>query len=426
MNSNWELKEHSSGELTVKVDGEKWAEAQKKAFRKLAKNVQLPGFRKGKVPANVLKRTINPQSVMYEAIDQIATDVYMDAIKEQDLAVVGKASLDIDDISEEAVTLKFIVSVKPEVKLGDYKHLDVKKEAVTVSDDEVNERIKQIQERNADFVIREDEEAVENGDTAVIDFEGSKDGIPFEGGSGSDYPLEIGSNAFIPGFEEQLIGMKKGETKTIDVTFPEAYQASELAGQPAQFKVTVHEIKYKQLNAFDDEMVKDQHIEGVETVDAFKEYTLKNLTQQKERQVEEAFTNELLTRIVEGAEIDIPQVMIDEECDSMVNDFAQRLQSQGFSFDAYLKMTKMSEEALREQFSVDAKNKVSARLVLEAIADQEAISVSDEEINEEIDSIAKTYNMESEQVKQLIPNDTVSYDLRMRKALELIKQTADK
>ncbi len=426
MNSKWELKEHSSGELTVTVDGEKWAKAQKKAFQKLAKNVQLPGFRKGKVPANVLKRTINAQSVMYEAIDQIATDVYMDAIKEQDLAVVGKASLDIDDISEAAVTLKFIVSVKPEVKLGDYKHLDVKKEAVTISDDEVNERIKQIQERNADFVIREDEEAVENGDTAVIDFEGSKDGVPFEGGSGSDYPLEIGSGAFIPGFEEQLIGMKKGETKTIDVTFPEAYQASELAGQPAQFKVTVNEIKYKQLNAFDDEMVKDQHIEGVETVDAFKEYTLKNLTQQKERQVEEAFTNELLTAIVEGAEIDIPQVMIDEECDSMVNDFAQRLQSQGFSFDTYLKMTKMSEETLREQFSVDAKNKVSARLVLEAIADQEAISVSDEEINEEIESIAKTYNMESEQVKQLIPNDTVSYDLRMRKALELIKQTAGK
>ena len=426
MNSKWELKEHSTGDLTVSVEGETWEKAQKKAFAKLAKNVQLPGFRKGKVPANVLKRAVNPQSVMYEAIDEIANDVFLEAVKEQNLEIVGKASLDIDDISEAKVTMKFTVAIKPEVKLGDYKNLDVKKEAVTITDAEVNAQIKQIQERNADFVIREDDEAIENGDTAVIDFEGSKDGVLFEGGSGTSYPFEIGSGSFIPGFEEQCIGMKKGETKEITVTFPENYQAAELAGQEAQFKVTVHEIKYKQLNDFDDEMVKEQNIEGVETVDAFKEYTLKNLTEQKEQQVDEAFTNELLTKIVDGAEIDIPQAMIDEECDGLVNDFAQRLKAQGFEMDTYLKLTNMSEEALREQFAIDAKNKVSARLVLEAIADAESIVISEDDINTEIETIAKTYNMESEQVKQLIPSESVSYDLKMRKALELVKETAGK
>lgn len=426
MSSTWELKEHSTGEIIATVSGETWKKAQDKAFHKLAQKVQLPGFRKGKVPANVLKRSINPQNVMYEAVDEVAGDALMDAISEHDLKVVGRPSLDIESMDEETVTLKFMVSVKPEVKLGEYRNLDVKKAAVTVSDDEVNEQIKHIQERNADFMIREDEEAVQNGDTAVIDFEGFKDGVAFEGGAGTDYPLEIGSGAFIPGFEEQLIGMKKDETKEIQVTFPKEYQAADLAGQDAVFKVTVHEIKYKQLPEFTDEMVKEQKIEGVDSVAAFKEYTLKNLSDQKERQADEAFTNDLLTQVVANAEMDIPQVMIDEECDNMINDFANRLQSQGYSLDAYMKLTNMTTEAMREQFAMDAKNKIAARLVLEAIAEAEHLEISDEEIENEWETIAKTYSMEAEQVKQLISKDAVSYDLRMRKALELIKETAGK
>ncbi len=426
MSSTWELKEHSTGEITTTISGETWKNAQKKAFNKLAQNVQLPGFRKGKVPANVLKRSVNPQSVMYDAIDEIAGSALMDAVKEHDLKIVGRPSLDIESMDEETVTLKYVVSVEPEVKLGEYRNLNIKKAAATVSDEEVNEQIKHIQERNADFIIREDEEAVENGDTAVIDFEGFKDGIAFEGGAGTDYPLEIGSGAFIPGFEEQLIGMKKDETKEIQVTFPKEYQAADLAGQDATFKVTVHEIKYKQLPEFTDEMVKDQKIDGVESVAAFKEYAMKNLSEQKEKQAEEAFTNDLLTEVVGNAEMDIPQVMIDEECDSMVDDFANRLKSQGYSLDAYMKLTNMTMDSMREQFAVDAKNKIAARLVLEAIAKAENLEVSDEEIDNELESIAKAYSMEAEQVKQLISKDAVSYDLRMRKALELIKETAAK
>lgn len=426
MSSTWELKEHSTGELTTSVSGDIWKEAQDKAFKKIAKDVQLPGFRKGKVPANLLKKNINPQSVLYEAVDAVAGDSLVEAVKEHELDIVGRPSLDIDSIDQDEVVFKFTISVKPEVKLGDYKNLDVKKEAATVSDDEVNAQIKAIQERNADFIIKEEDGVVENGDTAVIDFEGFKDDVAFEGGAGENYPLEIGSGAFIPGFEEQLIGMKAEETRDIKVTFPEEYQAADLAGQEATFKVTVHEIKYKELPEFTDEMVKEQNIENVETVAAFKEYAMKNLTEQKEAKVEEAFTNELLTKVVENAEVEIPQVMIDEECDGMVNDFAQRLQSQGYALDSYLQLTGMTMESIREQFAVDAKNKVAVRLVLEAIAVKENMEISEDEINAEMENIAKTYSMEVEKVKQLISNDAVSYDLRMRKALELIKETAGK
>lgn len=426
MSSTWELKEHSTGELTTSVNGDIWKTAQDKAFKKLAKNVQLPGFRKGKVPQHLLKQSVNPQSVLYEAVDAVASDSLVEAIKEHELEVVGRPSLEIDSIDENEVVFKFSVSVKPEVTLGDYKNLDVKKEAATVTDDEVNAQIKAIQEHGADLIIKEEDGVVENGDIAVIDFEGFKDGVAFEGGAGTNFDLEIGSGSFIPGFEEQLIGMKAEETKDIDVTFPEQYQAEELAGQPAVFKVTVHEIKHKELPEFTDEVVKEQNIEGVETVEAFKEYAMKNLTEQKERQVEEAFVNELLTKIVDNAEVDIPQVMIDEECDGMINDFANRLQSQGYSLDSYMKITGMSVESMREQFAIDAKNKVAVRLILEAIAVKENIEITEEDIDTELENVAKMYSMEVEQVKQLISSDAVSYDLRMRKALDLIKETAGK
>lgn len=426
MSSTWELKEHSTGELTTTVSGDIWKDAQDKAFKKLAGKVELPGFRKGKVPANLVKQHVNPQSVLYEAVDAVAGNSLVDAIKEHELDVVGRPALDIDKIDENEVVFKFVVSVKPEVTLGEYKNLDVKKEAATVSDDDVNAQIKTIQERFADFMIKEEDGTVENGDTAVIDFEGFKDGVAFEGGKGENYPLEIGSGAFIPGFEEKLIGMKAEETKDIELTFPEEYQAPDLAGQDVVFKVTVHEIKYKELPEFNDELVKQAGIEGVETVDAFKEYTMKTLSEQKENAVEEAFTNQLLTKIVENAKVDIPQVMIDEETDQMVNDFARRLQSQGYSMDLYTQVTGMTMEQIREQMAVDAQNKVSVRLVLEAIAAKEGLEVSEEDVNTEMETIAKTYNMEVEKVKQLISNDAVTYDLRMRKALELIKDSAGK
>lgn len=425
MSSTWELKEHSVGELRTTVSGDTWKDAQKKAFASLAKKVDLPGFRKGKAPEALVKKQINPQTVLMEAVDLVASNALAEGIKEHNLNIVARPQLDFDAINEEEVAFKFIITVKPEVKLGEYKGLKVKKGKTTVSKAEIDEQLVKLQERFANLVVKE-EGTVEEKDTAVIDFEGFNDGVPFEGGKGENYPLEIGSGTFIPGFEEQLIGMKSEETKDIQVTFPEEYQASDLAGKEVTFKVTVHEIKYKELPELDDELVKQAGVKDVETLKAYKDYLKKDMQSFKERDVEEKFTNEILTKIVENAEVDIPQVMIDEETDNIYRDFAKRLQSQGFGVEQYMQLTGMTEEKVRSEMATDAKNKVSVRLVLEAIADAENIEVSEDEINAELENIAKTYNMELDQVKNLLSNDAVSYDLRMRKSLELIKESTGK
>ena len=394
MSSTWELKEKSTGELTATVEGDTWKDAQKKAFRKLAKKVNLPGFRPGQAPEKLVRKQISSQNILMEAIDEVAGDALSAGIKEHDLWVISRPALDIESIDEDKVTFKFNVTVKPEVKLGAYKGLDITKEAVEVSDADVEEEITRLQERFADLVVKE-EGKVENGDTAVIDFEGFKEGVAFEGGKGEAYPLVIGSGSFIPGFEEQVLGMGIEETKDINVTFPEDYQAEELAGQPVVFKVTVHEIKSKVLPEADDELVKQAEIENVETLEAFKEYSRKNL-------------------------------MIEEETDSLVRDFEQRLQSQGFGLEQFKQVTGQTDEMIREEMGKDAFNKVKVRLVLEAIAAEEKIEISEEDVNSELENIANMYQMPVEQVKQLISNDAVSYDLRIRKALELVKEATGK
>ena len=419
--SNWELKEKSTGELITTVEGEAWKTAQKKAFNRLAKKVNLPGFRPGTAPAALVKKQISTQNVLMEAIDDVAGEALSAAIKEHDLWVVTRPSLDIESIDEEKVTFKFIVTVKPEVKLGDYKGLDIHKEEVNVEAADVDAEITRLQERFADLVLKE-EGKVENGNTAVIDFEGFKDDVPFEGGKGESYPLVIGSGTFIPGFEEQLIGMGVEETKDINVTVPEEYQVAELAGQPVVFKVTVHEIKEKVLPEVNDELVKQAKVENVETVDAYREFAHKNLEETKTREANQKFENEVLTAIVEAAEVEIPDVMVEEETDNLVRDFEQRLQAQGFGLDQFLQITGNTKEGIREEMSKDAYNKVKVRLVLEAIAAAESLEVSEEDIEKELNNIAEMYAMPLDQVKAAISADAISYDLRIRKALEFVKE----
>ena len=260
----------------------------------------------------------------------------------------------------------------------------------------------------------------------IYSIEGFKDGIAFDGGKGENYPLEIGSNAFIPGFEEQLIGMKSEESKEINVTFPESYQEESLAGQPCVFKVTVHEIKTKALPEVNDELIKLANIEGVETVEAFKEFIKKDMLDYKEKQADEKFTNELLTKVVENAQVEVPAVMIESETDNLVNDFAQRLAQQGFSLDQFKQMTGQSDEAIREQMAVDAESKVKVRLVLDAIAVKEALNPTEEEIEAEYQRIADMYQMDIAKVKELIDNDNISYDLRLRNAVKLIQDSTSK
>ncbi|NBK99707.1 MAG: trigger factor, partial [Erysipelotrichia bacterium] len=378
MSSTWTLKENSQGELKVKIAGDDWKAAQEKAFKKLAKKVEVKGFRKGQVPEAMARKAVAKQNILIEAVDEVAGKAMQDGMKEHDLWVIARPELKVDALSEDEVELTFVMSVKPEVTLGDYKGLEVAKEEVKVDDAEVEAQLTQLQEKFAELVVKE-EGTVENTNTAVIDFEGFKDGVAFEGGKGENYPLEIGSGSFIPGFEEQLIGMSANETKDIDVTFPENYGVEDLAGAPVVFKVTVHEIKEKTLSEINDDLIKDAEIKDVETVEAFKEYTLKNLTAQKENDAARKFENDLLAKLMENSPVEIPEVMIKDETDSMVNDFAQRLAQQGFPMEQYLQMTGMSEDALREQMQPEAKSKVHVRLVLDAIANVENIEVSDKD-----------------------------------------------
>ncbi len=425
MGSKWELKEKSTGELVATVEGETWKSAQKKAFNKIKRNINIPGFRKGQAPVALIKKQVPVQNILMDAVEEIANQVLSESVEEHDLWLVARPTLSIDEINEEKVILKFICAVKPEVKLGEYKNLPVKKKATRVTQKEIDAEVERLRERYADMEIKEDG-AVENGDTAVIDFEGFKDGVAFEGGKGEDYPLEIGSGSFIPGFEEQLIGMSKGESRDINVTFPENYGAADLAGQPAVFKVTVKDIKCKVLPEANDELVKEAKIKDVETLEDYRAYMKKSLSENKERENEENFTNELLTKIVENAEVEIPDAMIDSETDQMVNEFKQRLSAQGFTLEQFAAVTGQDEEIIRGEMRKDAEKKVNVRLVLEAIAEAEDLTVSDEDIDAELQGIADQYGMPLEQVKQLISNDAVSYDLRQRKALELIKETAGK
>lgn len=425
MGSKWELKEKSTGELVATVEGETWKSAQKKAFNKIKRNINIPGFRKGQAPVALIKKQVPVQNILMDAVEEIANQVLSESVEEHYLWLVARPTLSIDEINEEKVILKFICAVKPEVKLGEYKNLPVKKKATRVTQKEIDAEVERLRERYADMEIKEDG-AVENGDTAVIDFEGFKDDVAFEGGKGEDYPLEIGSGSFIPGFEEQLIGMRKGESRDINVTFPENYGAADLAGQPAVFKVTVKDIKCKVLPEANDELVKEAKIKDVETLEDYRAYMKKSLSENKERENEENFTNELLTKIVENAEVEIPDAMIDSETDQMVNEFKQRLSAQGFTLEQFAAVTGQDEEIIRGEMRKDAEKKVNVRLVLEAIAEAEDLTVSDEDIDAELQGIADQYGMPLEQVKQLISNDAVSYDLRQRKALELIKETAGK
>ena len=425
MSSKWELKEKSTGELTAVVDGDLWKDAQKKAFNKLKRNINIPGFRKGQAPAALIKKQVPVQNILMDAAEELANQVLLEGVEEHDLWLVARPTLSIDELNEEQAILKFICVVKPEVKLGEYKNLPIKKKTTRVTQKEIDAEVERLQERYADLELKE-EGSVENGDTAVIDFEGFKDGVAFDGGKGEDYPLEIGSGSFIPGFEEQLIGMNKGETKDIDVTFPENYGASDLAGQPAVFKVTVKDIKTKVLPEANDDLVKEAKIKDVETLEDYRTYMKKTISDRKEEENEENFTNELLTKIVENAEVEIPDAMIDSETDQMVNEFKQRLSAQGFTLEQFAAVTGQTEDVIRGEMRKDAEKKVNVRLVLEAIAEAEKIEVSDEDIEAELQEIANQFGRPLEQVKQLISNDAVSYDLRQRKALELIKETAGK
>jgi trigger factor len=420
MSVKWEKLEGNEGVLTVEVDAEKVNEGLDAAFKKVVKNITLPGFRKGKVPRVIFEKRFGVEALYQDALDILLPEAYAKAVEEAGIEPVDIPEIDIEQMEKgKNLIFKAKVTVKPEVKLGQYKGLEVEKMDTTVTDEDVEKELKRLQENYAELVVKEDGK-IENGDTAVIDFEGFVDGEPFEGGKAENYSLEIGSGTFIPGFEDQLIGMQAGEEKEIEVTFPEEYHAKELAGKPATFKVKVHEIKEKRLPALDDEFAKDVDDE-VETLEQLKDKIRTRLEEAKKNEAEAALRDAVVEKAAENAEIDIPEVMVKNETDRMLREFDQRLQMQGLNLDLYYQFSGQDEAALREQMKEDAEKRVRVALTLEAIAKAENIEVTEEEVNEELEKMAKVYNLEVEKLKELLGSlEGVKEDLKWRKTVDFL------
>lgn len=422
MKTTWTMIEKTKGELKVDIEGDVWQNAQKKAFNKLAKDVQLPGFRKGKAPLDLVKKQISEQNILIEAVESIAQEALDLGLTEHKLNPITRPELGMDAISAEKVSVKFTFEVLGEVTLGEYKNLGLTKEVATVTPEEVEAKLEGLRAQFAELVLKE-EGTVEHKDTAIIDFEGFKDGVAFEGGKGENYSLEIGSNSFIPGFEDALVGMKSGEEKDVTLTFPENYQAEHLAGQEVVFKVKVNEIKSKQLPTLNDDFAKEVNQKDIDSLDALKAKFETDILADKQKKAEDDYNNALLTSVVEASTLDVPAVLVDDETQTMLEDFANRLQQQGFSLKQYTEITGQTEDDLRAQMRIDAESKVKVRLVLDAVAKAENISVTHEEIDNEYKTIAETYQMDLERVKQLAPEGTIAYDLRLRKAYDLIRES---
>ncbi len=417
-----ELNKIADGKLEIKttIEGERWTSAQRKAFNKLAKNVEIKGFRKGQAPQNMVRARLSEGTILAQAAEDIANDVFRETLKETNVELIDRADLDITAIDQEHVEFKFVCPVKPDVTLGEYKGLGFAPQEAVVDDEEVQKQIDMILEQKADLEIKE-EGTVEEGDTAVIDYEGFKDGVPFEGGKDENHELVIGSHSFIPGFEEALVGMKSEESKDIELTFPEDYHAEELKGQKVIFKVTVHEIKRKVLPELNDELVGELGLEEVKTPEDLKNYIRNSILESKKRQNEEAATNELLDKVTGNATVNIPDVMIQDEIDQILNEMDQDFQRQGFSLAQYMNILKMDMQKIRENFKNDAEKRVKLRLVLEEIAKVENIEVSDDDVEKELEDLAGKYQMKKEDVSKMVDRKLIANDLRMKKALDLIK-----
>jgi trigger factor len=420
MSAKWEKLEGNQGVLTIEVDAEKVNEGLNAAFQKVVKQVNVPGFRKGKMPRGLFEQRFGVESLYQDALDILLPDAYAAAIEETGIEPVDRPEVDVDQIEKgKALIFTAKVTVKPEVKLGEYKNLEVERLDTTVTDEDVDNELKQLQERNAELVVKE-EGTVENGDSVVIDFEGFVDGEAFEGGQAENYSLEIGSGSFIPGFEEQLVGLETGAEKDVEVSFPEEYHAENLAGKPATFKVKVHEIKAKELPELDDEFAKDVDDE-VETLAELKAKTKTRLEGTKASNAENHLRDTLIEKAAENAEVDVPEAMINTEVDRMLQEFEQRLQQQGMNLELYFQFSGQDEAALRAQMQEDAGKRVRINLTLEAIAKAENFEISDEEVNEEVSKMAEMYQMPVEQLTGMLGSlDAVKEDLKIRKAINFL------
>ena len=408
-------------EVTIEIKGKDWQDALDKAFNKKKKDIKIDGFRKGSVTKEVFIKKVGIEALFMDAADIAIEIAYKDAYKQADIELVCEPSVSIEKIDKDAATFKFTMIGKPEVKLGAYKKLGVKKDKVEVTAEEIEHEIGHIIEHMSEVVIKENG-TVENGNTAVIDFEGYMNGEKFEGGTGANYPLEIGSNTFIPGFEEALVGMKTGETKDIDLTFPKDY-VKDMAGKDVTFKVTIREIKERVKPEMNKEFFEDLGIEGVTDEKTLKEHVKHELTHQKEHQVEDKYVDELLHKATDNMEVEINNEIIDNEVDRMLNQYNQELKMQGATLEQYLQLTGSKIEDMKSMMKPQAIARIKTRYLLEEIVKKEKISATKEEIKEEIKKACEQYSMKEDEFLAAIGGeDMIKYDVEMKKAMDIIKE----
>ena len=423
MTVKWEKTATNEGVLTFSVDQKEIQKGLTVAFNRVKKNLNVPGFRKGKVSRTVFDRMYGEESLYEDALNAVLPANYDAAVAEAGINPVSQPEIDVKSMNKgEDWVITAKVTVKPEVKLGEYKNLTVAKQDREASEADVDARLADLQKQHAELVVKEEEAA--EGDTVVIDYEGFVGEEAFEGGKGENYSLELGSGSFIPGFEDQLIGKKAGENVDVVVTFPEEYQAEDLAGKEATFKVTVHEVKAKELPELDDEFAKDVD-DSVETLAALREKFLAEIKDSKEEAAKDAVEEAAIRAAVENAEIvELPHVMVHDEVHRAMDEFLNNMQRQGIAPEMYYQLTGSTEADLHKQFEGEADNRVKTNLVIEAIAKAEGFEATAEEIEAEIKELAESYNMPEAQVRRVLSEDMLKHDITMKKAVEIITSTA--
>ena len=414
--------EKSMVELQFSIDAETFKAAVNNAFKREGKKYAIPGFRKGKAPRHMIEKMYGSDIFHYDAVNDLFPEAYEAAVKEAKIDVVGRPDPEVVSMSEaDGVVLKVKVAVKPEVELGEYAGLTVTKEAKNVNEADVDAEVKRMQDRNGRLLTREG--AAENGDTVDIDFEGFVDGKAFEGGKAEHYSLVLGSGSFIPGFEDQVVGHSAGEEFDVNVKFPEEYGAAELAGKDATFKIKLHEVKYKELPALDDDFAKD--VSEYDTLDELKDSIRNNIKTNLDKQAEQKVENDLMDQVIANMKADIPAAMVDSRIDELVQDFEYRISQQGLKLADYLKYMGMNIEQFRAQFKEQADKQVKMRLAMEAIVAKEGITASDEEFEEEVKRIADAYKMEADKVKSIVDAAAVKADLAINKAIDFVNEKAN-
>ncbi|WP_019251267.1 trigger factor [Limosilactobacillus reuteri] len=425
MSAKWERdSDASKGTLTFEIDVDTINKGIDEAFVETRKKITVPGFRKGRVPRQIFNQMYGEESLYQDALNKVLPDAYNEAVKETNIQPVDQPKIDIKSMEKgQPWVLTAEVDVMPEVKLGEYKGMEVPAQDTTVTDADVDDALETKRQQQAELVLKEDKPA-EKGDTVVIDYKGSVDGEEFDGGSAENHSLELGSGSFIPGFEDQLIGHNTDEDVDVNVTFPEDYHAKNLAGKDALFKVKIHEIKEKQLPELDDDFAKDVD-EDVDTLAELKEKTKKQLQEEKDNQAKAAIEDAAINKAVANAEIqDIPQAMLDDDTNRQMQQYLAGMQQQGISPQMYFQITGTKEEDLKKQFANDAAQRVKTNLVLEAIVDDANLDATDEEIAKEISDLAKQYGMEEDAVKKALSKDMLMHDIKIRKAVDLVADSA--